>query len=71
MQSLASAVDRSERALSHLPGFDLVLVVILKDAFIAQAQPPRDPLLVLQHLTEISQEKLCICAGLKRKERES
>lgn len=40
--------ERSEGASSHLPGFDFVLVVILKDAFIAQTQPPWDPLLVLK-----------------------
>lgn len=34
---------------SYLPGFDFVLVVILKYSFIAQTQPPWDPLLVLKH----------------------
>ena len=56
-------VQKSEGASSHLPGLDLVLVVILKDAFIAQTQPPRDPLLVLQHTTKIPQEKVSLRVG--------
>lgn len=52
--------EKSDGASSHLPGLDLVLVVILKDAFIAQTQPPRDPLLVLKQTTKILQEKVCM-----------
>lgn len=40
------------KSSSHLSGFDFVLVVVLKDAFVAQTQPPRDPLLVLKHTRE-------------------
>lgn len=46
--SLVCVAEKS----SHLPGFDSVLVVVLKDAFIAQTQPPWDPLLVLKYTTE-------------------
>ena len=34
---------------AYLPGLDFIMVVILEDAFVAQAQPPRYPLLVLGH----------------------
>lgn len=47
--SLACSAVTSGKTSSHLPGLDFVLVVVLKDAFIAQTQPPRDPLLVLKH----------------------
>ena len=34
---------------AYLPGLDFIMVVVLEDAFVAQAQPPRYPLLVLGH----------------------
>lgn len=55
IEDISVISETSEGASSHLPGFDFVLVVILKNAFIAQTQPPRDPLLVLKHTI---QEKL-------------
>ncbi len=66
---LVRVAGRSDGASSHLPGFDFVLVVILKDAFIAQTQPPWDPLLVLKNTRAKTNKKkvvhACgICVGL-------
>lgn len=47
---------RSSRELSgaeektHLPGLQLVLQVVLADALVAEAEPPRDPLFVLRDM---------------------
>lgn len=59
--SLVCGAETSEGASSHLPRFDFVLVVILENAFIAQTQPPRDPLLVLKHITKERLRKGCAC----------
>lgn len=62
-----------ERASPHLSGFDFVLVVILKDALIAQTQPPWDPLLVLKIIMKkkMPQEKLCMCVRFKRERKKN
>lgn len=44
---------REAEAQAHLPWFDFILVVILKDAFIAQTQPPWDPLFVLKNTAKL------------------
>lgn len=42
-------------AHTHLPRLHFVVVVVLEDSFVAQAQPPRYPLLVLGHRKEFGQ----------------
>lgn len=54
------------RGSTHLPGLDFVLVVVLEDTFITQAQPPRDSLLVLKKNIIIAH--VCIhVSGMDRK----
>lgn len=42
------AEEKKRERHPYLSGFHFVLVVILKDAFITQPQPPWDPLLILR-----------------------
>ena len=52
---------------SYLPGFDLVLVVILEDALVAEAQPPWDALLVLRDDRKEGEEE---CGGERWREKQ-